>query len=154
MPKQFNEKDPFIDLSDINPNNMMAMSFNFELLKYVITSLIHNQRNMDKDLTDLNLSLLKQKQYSSNLEISIIDLQMQKELSPQEKEDLLKKKEEIKSRNDKLNKDIESLTKEKEKDQNQRIMSIYNIKTKDKEDYDKINENDEEVNTIEVEKNS
>ena len=154
MPKQFNEKDPFIDLSDINPNNMMAMSFNFELLKYVITSLIHNQRNMDKDLTDLNLSLLKQKQYSSNLEISIIDLQMQKELSPQEKEDLLKKKEEIKSRNDKLNKNIESLTKEKEKDQNQKIMSIYNIKTKDKEDYDKINENDEEVNTIEVEKNS
>ena len=154
MPKQFNEKDPFIDLSDINPNNMMAMSFNFELLKYVITSLIHNQRNMDKDLTDLNLSLLKQRQYSSNLEISIIDLQMQKELSPQEKEDLLKKKEEIKSRNDKLNKDIESLTKEKEKDQNQKIMSIYNIKTKDKEDYDKINENDEEVNTIEVEKNS
>ena len=154
MPKQFNEKDPFIDLSDINPNNMMAMSFNFELLKYVITSLIHNQRNMDKDLTDLNLSLLKQKQYSSNLEISIIDLQMQKELSPQEKEDLLKKKEEIKSRNDKLNKDIESLTKEKEKDQNQKIMSIYNIKTKDKEDYDKINENDEEVNTIEVEKNN
>ena len=150
MPKQFNEKDPFIDLSDINPNNMMAMSFNFELLKYVITSLIHNQRNMDKDLTDLNLSLLKQKQYSSNLEISIIDLQMQKELSPQEKEDLLKKKEEIKSRNDKLNKDIESLTKEKEKDQNQKIMSIYNIKTKDKEDYDKINENDEEVNTRKI----
>ena len=72
MPKLCNEEDQIIDLSNINPNKMVALSFNYELLKYVITSLIRNQQNMENQLNDFNLSLLKQKNHSSQLEISIL----------------------------------------------------------------------------------
>ena len=73
MPKLLNNEEELIDLSNIYPNKILSMSFDFEMLKYVITSLIHNQQNFDKKLIELNLSLLNQKNYISKLEISIID---------------------------------------------------------------------------------
>ena len=37
MQKLNEEQDQIIDLSNINPNKMLAVSYNFELLKYIIT---------------------------------------------------------------------------------------------------------------------
>ena len=92
MPKLWSEEDKIIDLSDINPNQMFAMSYNFELLKYVITSLIRNQQNYDNQLNDLKYSFLKQQKYSTELELSLIDLKMQREETPEVLDELLKQK--------------------------------------------------------------
>ena len=103
MPKLFREENDLIDLSNINPNKMFAMSYNYELLKYVITSLIRNQQNMDNQFNDLNLSFLKQQKYSTELEMSIIDLKMQREETPEILEELIKKKKELQSLNENHN---------------------------------------------------
>ena len=123
MPKLWQDEDEIIDLSEINPNKMFAMSYNFELLKYVITSLIRNQQNFDSQLSDLKLSFLKQKKYSTQLEISIIDLKMQREEDPAILEELLKQKKEINSKNEEYEKDLESFEKG-----NPKKISIYNMK--------------------------
>ena len=145
MPKTSTEEDQIIDLSDINPNKMLAMSFNFELLKYVITSLIHNQQNMDKELNELKISLLTQKKYSSNLEISLIDLKMKREEESEELDKLLQKKEEIKKENEEIEKSLELLIKGKEEEKDKKkIMPIYIMKKPKSEE--KINEITTELN--------
>ena len=129
MPKAMTEEEQIVDLSDIDPNKMLSMSLNFELLKYVITSLIHNQQKMDKQLNDLKISLLDQKKYSSNLEMSLIELKMKREEEAEVLEKLLKKKEELNKESEEIEKSLESLNKEKqeEKDKKQ-IIQIYNMK--------------------------
>ena len=129
MPKTMADEEKIVDLSDIDPNKILSMSLNFELLKYVITSLIHNQQKMDKQLNDLKISLLDQKKYSSNLEMSLIELKMKREEEAEVLEKLLKKKEELNKESEEIEKSLESLNKEKqeEKDKKQ-IIQIYNMK--------------------------
>ena len=149
MPKLCNEEDQIIDLSNINPNKMVALSFNYELLKYIITSLIRNQQNMENKLNDLNLSLLKQKNHSSQLEISILELKMQREEDPDILDNLLNKKKELNSEKEKIEQSLQSLTKENEEEKNQkRIMPIYNMKPKVEEN---LNEFTEEIITTDGE---
>ena len=141
MPKLSNNEPQLIDLSNVNPNKMLEMSLNFELLKYVITSLIHNQQNMGKEISNLKLSSLKQTLHSLELELSIKDMNLQKDLSPEEKEELLKQKDELKSKIDKIKREIESLTKENEEEQNKRKIPIYNMdKANMENDNDEFNE--------------
>jgi len=150
MPKLYDQEDQIIDLSNINPNKMLAFSFNYELLKYIITSLIRNQQNMESQLNDLKLSLLKQKNHSSQLEISILELKMQKEEDPDELDNLLNKKKELNSEKEKIEQSLQSLTKENEEEKNQkRIMPIYNMKQPKIEE--NLNEFTEEIITTDVE---
>ena len=150
MPKLYDQEDQIIDLSNINPNKMLAFSFNYELLKYIITSLIRNQQNMERQLNDLKLSLLKQKNHSSQLEISILELKMQKEEDPDELDNLLNKKKELNSEKEKIEQSLQSLTKENEEEKNQkRIMPIYNMKQPKIEE--NLNEFTEEIITTDVE---
>ena len=150
MPKLYHQEDQIIDLSNINPNKMLAFSFNYELLKYIITSLIRNQQNMESQLNDLKLSLLKQKNHSSQLEISILELKMQKEEDPDELDNLLNKKKELNSEKEKIEQSLQSLTKENEEEKNQkRIMPIYNMKQPKIEE--NLNEFTEEIITTDVE---
>ena len=150
MPKLYDQEDQIIDLSNINPNKMLAFSFNYELLKYIITSLIRNQQNMESQLNDLKLSLLKQKNHSSQLEISILELKMQKEEDPDELDNLLNKKNELNSEKEKIEQSLQSLTKENEEEKNQkRIMPIYNMKQPKIEE--NLNEFTEEIITTDVE---
>jgi len=127
MPKLLKVEEELIDLFNVNPNKMLSMSFNFELLKYVITSLIHNQQNFDKKLFELNLSLIKQKQHISKLKISIIELKIGNEISSKEKEELLRKKEELNKKKERYNKDIELLNKKNEENIKKKNIPIYNI---------------------------
>ena len=113
MPKSWEEEDQIIDLSNINPNKMFAMSYNFELLKYVITSLIRNQQNFDTQLSDLKYSFLKQKDYSTELELSIMDLKMKREDTPEVLEELLKQKNEIKNKKEECLKELGLFEREK-----------------------------------------
>ena len=146
MPKLSNNEPQLIDLSNVNPNKMLEMSLNFELLKYVITSLIHNQQNMGKEISNLKLSSLKQTLHSLELELSIKDMNLQKDLSPEEKEKLLKQKDELKSKIDKIKREIESLTKENEEEQNKRKIPIYNMdKANMENDNDKFNEEEKKI---------
>ena len=146
MPKLSNNEPQLIDLSNVNPNKMLEMSLNFELLKYVITSLIHNQQNMGKEISNLKLSSLKQTLHSLELELSIKDMNLQKDLSPEEKEELLKQKDELKSKIDKIKKEIESLTKENEEEQNKRKIPIYNMdKANMENDNDEFNEEEKKI---------
>ena len=93
MPKLWNNQ--IIDLSKINTNEILDFSFNFELLKYVITSLINNQSNMDIQLNDMKLSLIKQQKYSSELESAILDLKIEKEENADILGKLMEKKDEL-----------------------------------------------------------
>ena len=146
MPKLSNNEPQLIDLSNVNPNKMLEMSLNFELLKYVITSLIHNQQNMGKEISNLKLSSLKQTLHSLELELSIKDMNLQKDLSPEEKEKLLKQKDELKSKIDKIKREIESLTKENEEEQNKRKIPIYNMdKANMENDNDEFNEEEKKI---------
>ena len=128
MPKLWSEEDKIIDLSNINPNRMFAMSYNFELLKYVITSLIRNQQIYNNQLSDLNYSFLKQKKHSAELELSIIDLKMQREETPEVLDDLLKQKKEVKLKNEEYKKELESFEKEKKEEKIKKKMPIYTMK--------------------------
>ena len=146
MPKLSNNEPQLIDLSNVNPNKMLEMSLNFELLKYVITSLIHNQQNMGKEISNLKLSSLKQTLHSLELELSIKDMNLQKDLSPEEKEEILKQKDELKSKIDKIKREIESLTKENEEEQNKRKIPIYNMdKANMENDNDEFNEEEKKI---------
>ena len=93
MPKLWNSQ--MIDLSKINPNEILDFSFNFELLKYVITSLIKNQNNMDIQINDLKLSFIKQQKYCSELESAILEFKIEKEENAEILEKLLEKKNEL-----------------------------------------------------------
>ena len=128
MPKLWSEEDKIIDLSDINPNQMFAMSYNFELLKYVITSLIRNQQNYDNQINDLKYSFLKQQKYSTELELSIIDLKMQREETPEVLDELLKQKKEAKLKNEEYKKEIDSLEKEKQEEKIPKKIPLYTMK--------------------------
>ena len=146
MPKLSNNEPQLIDLSNVNPNKMLEMSLNFELLKYVITSLIHNQQNMGKEISNLKLSSLRQNLHSLELELSIKDMNLQKDLSPEEKEELLKQKDELKSKIDKIKREIESLTKENEEEQHKRKIPIYNMdKANMENDNDEFNEEEKKI---------
>ena len=134
MPKSWEEEDQIIDLSNINPNKMFAMSYNFEHLKYVITSLIRNQQNFDTQLSDLKYSFLKQKDYSTELELSIMDLKMQREDTPEVLEELLKQKKEIKNKKEECLKELELFEREKQEGKITNKISIYNMKESKKEE--------------------
>ena len=43
-----------LNLFNIEPNSLIAMNFNFDILKYVITELINNQKNTKIELSNLN----------------------------------------------------------------------------------------------------
>ena len=53
----YTNQNELIDLSNLNPNKILEFSFNYELLKYTLTSLISNQQNIIEELSRLKLSL-------------------------------------------------------------------------------------------------
>ena len=59
----YTNQNELIDLSNLNPNKILEFSFNYELLKYTLTSLISNQQNIIEELSRLKLSLYKQQKH-------------------------------------------------------------------------------------------
>ena len=123
-----NNNNPLIDLSNINPNKVLEISFNYELLKYILTALINNQQTLSEELTKMKLSLYKQQKHSCDLESEIIDLKIQRVNSPGELEELNSKKNELNSKNNIFNTELESFIKQNEEKIRQKTMQIYTMK--------------------------
>ena len=49
------------DLYNFEPNSLIAMSFNFDILKYVLMELINQQRNTINDIFQIKSELLENK---------------------------------------------------------------------------------------------
>ena len=90
-------KNPMIDLSDINPNKILEISFNYELLKYILTVLISNQHNITEDIIKLKTLLFEQQKNSYEIESELIDLKIERANTSEELDILYKKKKDLNS---------------------------------------------------------
>ena len=64
---QLSENKLNLNIYSIEPNSLIAMNFNFDILKYVITELINNQKNNKIELSKLSTQL---KELENQLKIS------------------------------------------------------------------------------------
>ena len=138
-------KNPLIDLSNINPNKILEISFNYELLKYILTALINNQQNMNEEITKLKTKFLHQQKHSAELESDIIDLKIQRVNSPEELDKLYIQKNELNSRNKQLNTELESLIEQKKELTPQKMIQIYNM---EKQKYENIKDISQEESNL------
>ena len=133
MSKENINQNPLIDLSNFNPNKVIDFSFNYELLKYVLTALINNQQNLTNEISKLKLDNLKQKKNSVKLASEIIELKLQRASSPEELENLNNKKNEINSQGEQYDNDLEYFQKEINDQSPKKEVKLYNMKNKETE---------------------
>lgn len=148
MSKENINQNPLIDLSNFNPNKVINFSFNYELLKYVLTALINNQQNLTNEISKLKLDNLKQKKNSVKLASEIIELKLQRASSPEELENLNNKKNEINSQCEQYDNDLENFQKEINDQSPKKEVKLYNMKNKETESKNEITdkENISEMN--------
>ena len=148
MSKENINQNPLIDLSNFNPNKVINFSFNYELLKYVLTALINNQQNLTNEISKLKLDNLKQKKNSVKLASEIIELKLQRASSPEELENLNNKKNEINSQGEQYDNDLENFQKEINDQSPKKEVKLYNMKNKETESKNEITdkENISEMN--------
>ena len=148
MSKENINQNPLIDLSNFNPNKVIDFSFNYELLKYVLTALINNQQNLTNEISKLKLDNLKQKKNSVKLASEIIELKLQRASSPEELENLNNKKNEINSLGEQYDNDLEYFQKEINDQSPKKEVKLYNMKNKETESKNEITdkENISEMN--------
>ena len=148
MSKENINQNPLIDLSNFNPNKVIDFSFNYELLKYVLTALINNQQNLTNEISKLKLDNLKQKKNSVKLASEIIELKLQRASSPEELENLNNKKNEINSQGEQYDNDLEFFLKEINDQSPKKEVKLYNMKNKETESKNEITdkENISEMN--------
>ena len=148
MSKENINQNPLIDLSNFNPNKVINFSFNYELLKYVLTALINNQQNLTNEISKLKLDNLKQKKNSVKLASEIIELKLQRASSPEELENLNNKKNEINSQCEQYDNDLEYFQKEINDQSPKKEVKLYNMKNKETESKNEITdkENISEMN--------
>ena len=110
-----NDKDffnPKNDLENVELNKMFSLTYNFDILKYIITNLIKNQQKSNYRLIDLNLEKAYKDKRIDDIECDIIDLKLLGKLSDQERDKLINRKKKIQARN--YQSKIEKFTKEKD----------------------------------------
>ena len=148
MSKENINQNPLIDLSNFNPNKVIDFSFNYELLKYVLTALINNQQNLTNEISKLKLDNLKQKKNSVKLASEIIELKLQRASSPEELENLNNKKNEINLQGEQYDNDLEYFQKEINDQSPKKEVKLYNMKNKETESKNEITdkENISEMN--------
>lgn len=128
----FNQ-NTLIDLTNINPNKILEFSFNYELLKYVLTALINNQQNLNGEISKLKLALLEQQKNTGELESELVELKMQKIESPEELDKLYNKKKELESKNQQINDQFENYIQQNKDQIPQKEMQIYTMKKRNKQ---------------------
>ena len=143
----YTNQNPFIDLSNLNPDKILEFSFNFELLKYAITSLISNQQNMNEELSRLKLSQYRQQKQSGDLELKLMELKIKGAKSKEELEELNKEKKEINSQNEQIIKVLESFKKEKDDQISQKAMDVYPMKSQKYENVNTKGISDHEISS-------
>ena len=123
----FNKK-PIIDLSNINPNKILEFSYNYELLKYILTALINNQQNLNGDINKLKLAHFQQQKYCGELESQIIEIKIENESSPEELDKLYKQKNAIESKNKQFNNELEEFIKQNNEQIPSKEIKVYTMK--------------------------
>ena len=100
------------DLENIELNKMFCLSYNIDILKYIITNLIKGQQNSNYKLLELKLEKTYNDKRMDELECNLIDLKLMGEISEKDKNKLIEKRNQLKSK-DYQNK-IDKYTKEKD----------------------------------------
>ena len=127
-PEIFNNS---FDLYNFDPNTLIAMSFNFDILKYVIMDLINSQKNINDEILQLKTELLEHKKHSKEVESSLIEMKLSSDVSPEIKQKLEENKNNIDTKLSKIEKEI-NIMKAKENN-NSKINNKSNYLEKEKE---------------------
>ena len=149
MSKENINQIPLIDLSNFNPNKVIDFSFNYELLKYVLSALINNQQNFNNELSNLKLDNIKQKKYSIKLASEIIELKLQKASSPEDLDKLNAKKKEINSLSEQYDKDLETYLNQINSQTSKKEIKIYQMKKFETDNRNEVSEKDNNSETSE-----
>ena len=100
-----NEGEKVDDLDNVKLNDMFSLTYNFDILKYIINNLIKNQQKLNYKLIELKIDKVNNEEKIDELESDLMDLQQEKNGSKNDK----------KNKNKKNYKDIiKQLTKEKD----------------------------------------
>lgn len=114
-----------LNLYNIEADSLLNLSFNFDILKYVITELIKNQKNNNDEISKIKSELQQQKNYTNEIESSLLQLK----LSSQKNFDVQQNLEEYKI---KLGMDLNNVKNEiknKEKNEDIKVKEIINEQT-------------------------
>ena len=149
MSKENINQIPLIDLSNFNPNKVIDFSFNYELLKYVLSALINNQQNFNNELSNLKIDNIKQKKYSIKLASEIIELKLQKASSPEDLDKLNVKKKEINSLSEQYDKDLETYLNQINSQTSKKEIKIYQMKKFETDNKNEVSEKDNNSETSE-----
>ncbi len=141
--KDFNKSNN--DLENIELNKMFSLTYNFDILKYIITNLIKGQQNSNYKLIELKLKKVYNDKRMDELECNLIDLKLLGDISEKDKKELIERKNKLKSKNYQIKldkyikeKDFSLKLIQKSYKENSLINSIINDK------YDKFEEESEE----------
>ena len=138
-----NEGEKGIEFENIQLNDMFSLSYNFDILKYIINNLIKNQQKLNCRLIELRIDKVYNEMKMEELESNIIDLKLSQNNIKDGKKELTKKKNKTKN----YKGIIDKLTREKDNclrllNNSERERIILNEKT-DKTIDDEIKEGNE-----------
>ena len=68
-----------LNLYNIEADSLLNLSFNFDILKYVITELIKNQKNNNDEISKIKSELQQQKNYTNEIESSLLQFKLSSE---------------------------------------------------------------------------
>ena len=120
-----------LNLYNIEADSLLNLSFNFDILKYVITELIKNQKNNNDEISKIKSELQQQKNYTNEIESSLLQLKLSSEKNFGVQQNL----EEYKI---KLGMDLNNVKNEiknKEKNENIKMKEIINEQTNNNKKY-------------------
>ena len=115
-----------VDIYNLEPNKLIAMSFNFDILKYVIKELINNQKNAFDELLQIKTELLENKKHTQEIESTLIEMRLlSSNISSRVKSQLEEAKKNLLNQKAELQKEIEFL---KDNENQSKILSMNNKK--------------------------
>ena len=145
------------DLYNFEPNSLIAMSFNFDILKYVIKELINSQKKTNDEILQLKSEFLEHNKHSNDLESSLIEIKLSSNIPPEMKQKLDEEKNKIILKDSEIEKEIKYIKKTKNNNTSKIIDTNSNKvndierekENNDKEIHEKENQNENE-NKIEI----
>ena len=121
---KISENNSTVDIYNLEPNQLIAMTFNFDVLKYVITELINNQKNSFDEILQIKTEVLENKKNIHEIESALIEMKISSNMSSKIKSQLEEEKQNLINKKAELEKEIENL----KDSENQSKMLIMNMK--------------------------
>ena len=122
-----------LNLYNIEADSLLNLSFNFDILKYVITELIKNQKNNNDEISKIKSELQQQKNYTNEIESSLLQLK----LSSEKNFDIQQNLEEYKVKLGMELNNVKNEIKNKEKNEDIKVKEIINEQTNNNRQYPK-----------------